>query len=420
MKVNNINSSASIYGIYNTMFQGSTALNSIRLNRDLFSANKAQGFQLGDGALNYVNNIKSASKDISGTLKELSGSAFSKKAAVSSDTDVMTVNTSPTKPSSIKETTVKIDQTAAGQANEGASLNAKESFGSSGTSKFSIDVGGKTTELSINVSASDTNSDVQNKMATAINNAGIDVKATVETDSKNGTSTLKLESTNTGNNEKSKFTVSDVTGNLASRTGVDEVSREARDAVYSVNGGETRTSRSNTVDLGDGLSVTFNKASDKEVKVSSGKDIEYAKSAVNDLVKSFNDLHIEATQRSSDAKAQNLASKMDNISRMYSGSLSGIGIGFNTDGTMNIDKDKLNAAAESGKLEQFFTENSGRNYGFTNQLSRLSDNVSQHTSNFVSKSLFGDSITENFSYSGFGELLQYNFFNAGSLFDYSF
>ena len=146
----------------------------------------------------------------------------------------------------------------------------------------------------------------------------------------------------------------------------------------------------------------------------------YAKASVEKLVKSYNDLYVEAVKRSNDPKAQNLAVKMINISKTYSGSLSKIGIGFDSDGKMTLDSAKLNEAAESGKLEQFFTENSGKNYGFTNQLSRLAENVSRNTANYVSKSEFLSNLTENFAYSSYGDLIQYKFFSAGLIFDYSF
>ena len=417
--ISSISNASSIYGLYNTLYQGSIALNTVKMSRDLFSVNKVQGIgQLGGDALKYVNNIKSASKNLSNSIKDLSGMAFTKKTPTSSDPEAMTVNYYGNKPDSIKQMTVKIDQTAAGQSNEGTKLNANDLFGSSGTNKFSVNIGGKTTELSVNVAAGDSNSTVQQKMADAINSAGIGIKATVEKDSTNSTSMLKLESTGTGNNDKNKFTVTDITGDLAAKTGANQVTREARDAIYSIDGGAKQTSQSNNVDLGNGLNVTFNKASANEVTISTGKDMSYAKSTVEGFVKSYNDLYSEAAQKTNDPKAQNLATKMINTSKVYLGSLSNIGIGFDGDGRMTLDTKKLDAAAGNGSLEKFFTENSGKNYGYTNQLSRLADNVSRNTSNYVSRSTFGNELTENFSYSGYGDLIQYNYLSAGWIFDY--
>ena len=150
------------------------------------------------------------------------------------------------------------------------------------------------------------------------------------------------------------------------------------------------------------------------------KDLGYAKKSVENLVKSYNDLYVESVKRSNDSKAQNLAVKMINISKTYSSSLSKIGIGFDYDGKMTIDEAKFNEALENGSVERFFTENSGKNYGFTNTLSRLADNVSRNTGNYVSKSEFYNKLTENFAYSSFGNMIQYGYYGAGLVFDYSF
>ena len=417
----NVNSSFGLYGLYNSMFQGSMAKYSNRLTQQFFAANKKNQNQsfLASDAMQYVNNIKSASKSLSGALNGLTrATVFSKKTMVSSNADVVSVVYTDNKSSNPQPVTIKVDQIAAGQLNEGKKLNSSSSFDASGTSTFYIEAEGKRTEFSISISKTDTNFDVQQKMANAVNNAGITVKATVETNSDNNQSTLKLESTNTGN--YANFTVSDVAGDLTTATGINDVSRDARDAVFSVGGGPMRTSSSNTVDLGNGMKVTLNQASTEAVTIKLANDTAPAIKAVEDFVRSFNDLYKEGIKNSSDQKAEDLASKMLSIGKTYLNGLSAIGISFDKEGMMTINTEKLNTAAENGKLQQFFTENSGRNYGFTNQISKLSNNVSSNTSNFVTKSVFANNLTENFAYSNIGELLQYNFFSTGLIFDYSF
>jgi hypothetical protein len=109
---------------------------------------------------------------------------------------------------------------------------------------------------------------------------------------------------------------------------------------------------------------------------------------------------------------------MSNISGSFSRSLSEIGIGFDFSGRMTLDSQRLNQAAESGRLDQFFTENSGRNFGFTNQLGRLANDVSRNTSNFVSSAIFGTAQSGNFMYGNFGNPIQFNFFSPGSILDF--
>ena len=410
--------------MFNTMYQSNMALQNNKLNRAYFpfqNNNAKESDALGSDAVSYIKNIKSASKAVSGALNDLSKPAFSSSTVNSSNKDAMTVNYSGNRPNSVDPMKVRIHQIATGQQNSGKNMASDAAYeGAMGGNRFSIEAGGKTTELSVNIAAGDSNKDVQQKMATAINKAGIGVKATVETDSKTNASTLKIESTVTGSDPKNSFKINDKTGDLVAKTGAGEIAKKGQDAIYSVNGGPSRTSQSNTVSLGNGVSATFKKASEEEVTISRGQDMDRVKKAVDDLVKSYNDLYSEAAQKTNDPKAQNLATKMVTTSKVYSNQLSSIGIGFNSDGKMTIDSKIMDNAAESGKLEKFFTENRGKSYGFTNQLGRLADNVSRNTSNFVSSSQFGNSLSENFAYSSFGDLIQYNFLSAGSLFDFSF
>ena len=422
MQINGNYGNNGIYNLYSSLYSSNMSMFNNKLGKSLFPTNAAQGKdKLGTSAIGYVTNLKTSSKALSGAIKTLSGAAFSGKTMVSSDSEAMTVSYAGSKTQGPAPLTVKITQTAAAQKNEGSSMDAAAKYeGPGGINRFSIEAGGKTTQLSVSVSAGDTNQTVQQKMANAINLSGIGVKATVETDSKNGTSVLKLESAKTGGDPKNAFTIKDVTGELVGKTGVGSVTSAGRDAIYSVNGGEERTSQSNTVDLGNGISATLLKVTDKEITVSQGKDTTAIKNAIEDMVKSYNDLYSEAAQRTTDKKAQSLASRMVNTSKVYSGSLANIGIGFDSDGRMKINAEQLDKAAESGKLEKFFTENSGKNYGFTNQLSKLADNVARNTSNFVDSKQFGADLSENFAYSSFGDLIQYSFLSAGSIFDYSF
>ena len=421
MNINSIGNNYGIYNLYNAMFQNNAALKNNKFYQSLFPNSGAQNQKsIGENALQYVNNLKSASKSLGSSLNALSGSAFSNKTVTSSDNDVLSVKFYGVSANTVKPMTVKVEQTASGQVNEGKSMDSGESFGSVGLNRFSIEAGGKTVQLSVDIKAGDTNKDVQQKMANAINSSGAGVKATVETDDKNKTSSLKIEAAGTGNDPKNKFTISDVSGDLVSKTGAGDVKQEAQNAVYSINGGAARASASNTVDLAFGLSVTFNKASDKEVTIAPGKDDSYAKSAVESFVKSYNDLYSAAAENVSDPKAQSLASRLVNTSKIYSSSLSNIGINFDKDGRMTIDSKQLDSAAESGKLQAFFTQNSGKNYGFTNQLSNLANNVSRNTSNYVSSSILGNSLMDNFSYSANGKTSPFNFFNSGWLFDYLF
>ena len=422
MRVSGGLNNAGISGLYNTLFQGKVAMHTNKLSREFLPTNNAQGRgSFGSNSLQYINDIKSSASALSSALKDLSGSAFSNRTMVSSNNDVMTVSYTGSNISSMSEMSVQVDQIAMGQLNEGNRMSANALYGGDrGLNRFEIQTGGTTAQLSINVMAGDSNKDVQQKMATAINNAGLGLKATVETDSATNVSMLRVESTNVGTDEKNAFSIRDTTGNAVAQTGANQISRQRQDAIYRVNNGPVQTSRSNTVNLGNGVSTTFKASSDQAVTVSLGKDMSHIRGVVENMARSYNTLVSAAEGNINDLKAQSLASRLMNVTIAYSRSLTDVGIAFGSDGRMKVDMQRLNQAFDSGKLEQFFTENSGRNYGFGATLGRLADNVANNTASFVSNSNFGAGWGDNFAYTGFGSPIQLGFMGTGSLLDYMF
>jgi len=417
MRVSGGFNNAGISSLYNTLFQGKMSMHTNKLSRDLLPINNAKGSgSLSMNSLQYISDIKSASSSLASALKDLSGPAFNQQTMVSSNTDAMTVNFNGKNLGSMSDISVQIDQVAMGQLNEGSRMSATGLYGGDrGVNRFEITSGGKTTQLSVSVAAGDSNRDVQQKMANAINNAGIGLRATVETDSATNISMLRVESTNVGTDERNAFSIRDFTGNAVARTGINQVSRERQDAIYRVNGGEAQVSRSNNINLGNGVTATLKASSDQAVTVSRGRDMSQVRGVIENMVRSYNNLFSAAAGNTNDFKAQSLASRLMNVMSAYSRSLSDMGIGFNSDGRLTIDSNRLNQAFENGRVEQFFTENNGRNFGFTANLGRLADNVSNNTSNFVSSAM-----SQNFAYSGFGNPIQQNFFGSGSILDYMF
>lgn len=376
-------------------------------------------------SLKYVQDLKSGSSDLQSALRTLSsGSAYNKNTAVSSDTGAMTVKSSnSTTAAENTSTSVKINQVATGQVNTGKALSASGKSAASGYQQFSIETNGRTYQFSITVGTGDSNKEVQQKMATAINMRSIGINASVVTDSTTGTSTLTLSAQNTGDNAKSKFNIQDVFGNAVEQTGANQVKQEAQNAVYSVNGGEQKTSESNTVNLGNGITATLLKASEKEITVTQAPDAQYAIDKVKDMVSAYNKLYGAAFNNTSDNKANNLFSQITGASRAYTSSLSKIGIGFDSNGYMQVDEEKMTKAAEDGSLKKFFS--SSANYGYTNQLSKIASNVNNNTARYVSQSSTGLDFLNN-SYSSYSNnfLSTYqsylgtnNTFNSGMLLD---
>jgi len=422
----NINNNLGIYNMFNTLAQGRMAMNINKLmSRDIFSSNNPQGSgsTLGSDGVRFVNNIRAASDSLSSVLRELSGTSSSNRiVAMSSNTGAVSIQHTGSRPSGVSSMEVRIDQIASGQVNEGSRVTSDAAFeGTEGTNQFSIRMGNNTTQLSVNVRENDTNLDVQQRMADAINNSRAGVTARVEVDTETNTSMLRIESNTTGSDPRSSFTVSDVSGDLVARTGANDMAQEGQDAIFRVNDGAARRSQSNTVFIGNGVTATFNSTTgDDPVRITWGQESNANRASVQEMARSYNELFTAAAERTNDPRAQNLASRMIDISRIYSGSLSSIGVGFDSSGRMTIDSERLSQAEESGRLDQFFAENRNRNFGFTNQLGRLADSVSRNPGNFVSNSMFSGGLMGNFGYTSFGNPTQFNFFSPGSIMDFMF
>jgi len=373
----------------------------------------------------FVTNLKSSAAGLKSAISELrsSQSVMGQKTITTSDSAKMTVSqTGRTPPaSSVTPRSVRIEQIAAGQTNTGSAMTSSAQVDSAnvGVKNIEITSGGKTSTISFEVKEGDTNKDMQDKMAAAINKANIGVKASVSADST--TSTLKIESTGTGT-AAGAFSMKDLiasgesaSGGAVAMTGTDNVERSAQNAIYYVNGwSQARTSATNTVDLGSGMTATLKQASSDEIKINMSANTSGAVNLANKLADSYNGL-FKTARDSGGMGNDRLATRMISTSRTYSGSLSSIGISFNSSGEMTVDEDKVKKAAENGSFERFLSDGSSGSFGYLNQLSRTADDVSNNTARYTNSSALSSGTYNNM----FGNMASNSQFNAiGLLFSF--
>lgn len=378
--------------------QALTQIGVSRAGTGVFSSSaKVSSTASSNSSATYLTSLKTGATQLKQSLKSLtSGTAFTQKSAVSSDTDAMSVVQSQASKyaASAKDVTVKIDRVATAQENTGTALSSTEKLGDGGNSyafmQFQIEVGGKTHQFSLTAAAGETNKSLQDRMAKAINDAGIGV--TAEVSSKDGKSILSLKSKETGDSSANVFKISDVSGNAVSRTGAANTTTEAQDALYSVNG-SYKTSKTNIVDLGNGITATLKKAVSSDITVSQGVDKKAAITEVQKLVDSYNKLFSAAFSNDIDSKANNLLLDLNNISRTYLSSLSQVGLGFDSNGNMTINQSIMEKAAEDGTLSRFLSDGASRNYGFASQLEKVASNIE----NNIGKYAGAESFTEAYS-----------------------
>lgn len=345
--------------------------------------------------LSFVRGMKTNSGAIKSALNSLTRfDTFKGKSLQSEDESKLTVTSS--KDSSAADMTVKIDQIAKGQVNEGRGLSKGGLYGSNESMKFEIEHEGKKHAFTVSASATDTNKQVQEKIADAVNSANIGVKASVTDRAKDNASILTFEAKAEGDTEAAKFKVYDISGNAISATGTANATESAQNAIYHVNGGEAKTSTTNDVTIGNGTTVKLREASDEAVTISRRMDTSKAVDKAKEFAESYNDLLSLSYHNDSDKGARRLTSQLASVTKTYSASLSRIGLGVDANGYINVDEKKLEKAANDGSLQKFFNEDSNKSFGFTNRMSRVADNVGNDPSKYVSNFNSGSSSSMDF------------------------
>ncbi len=323
-----------------------------------------------------------------GTLTPLSA-----KSATSSNTSVLTATAqstaAPGTHSILVTQLAKNDTLVSGQLTQtGTDISTATG---AGTFTIGVTVGGKTTNVNVNVTAGDTNSTVLANIASAVNSADLGVNASVVNDT-NSTARLVFQSADTGS--ANAVSVSDVTGTLASSVGWTSSVISSRTASTSTGAGYVNSSV-NSLDANftlDGIpivrgsnsindvltGVTFNLASvqqptDNPLTLTIGADNSSIQTTINSFISAYNaainalntnitDTTTTASDGSTSVQRAPLAGDvtfmnlqmslqdiaMGQVSSAQSGNpntLSAIGISLANDGTLSIsDQSKLTDA----------------------------------------------------------------------------
>jgi len=405
-------------GNRNTLLSGS-GNNALGQNfADTSVAFRSSVLQIGNSA----NSMVSSLNNIRGTAMGAT-SPFQATRPVPKNADVLSVRSfdaNRLRSLNLSDISVEVMQIAQSQKNEGTALNsnarATASGFSAGAHRIAITVGDRQFDINFNVSVTDTNRDVQQRIANAItNNSEIDVRASVSTDTAKGTSSLVLQSAATGvaNEGQPNFTVRSVTGNAVGAAGIGEITQEAQNAQFRVNRGSdgaVQASRTNDVDLGFGITAQLRAAGTTGLAM--GKDETAQVSAFRNMVNSFNGM----IQAAKDAgSGSSLERELGGLARNFSSALGRIGISFNQDGFMRIDEARMNAAAASGELERFGTRDG---INFMNRLSRFAEGVARNPVAFAGSANTSSNLLNsgvNFTPMQMSRMTRMT--NIGSLFD---
>jgi len=272
-------------------------------------------------------------------------SVFHDRTAASSDAGVLTATATDAFSADSGATEavygISVTQVAGAQENTGLDLEqyAASAVGT-GTNTFNINIGGQDHELDITVAEGDTNEEVLQKIALAINEADVGVSAEVVDGGEEGTRRLTVTSDVTG--AASSFTIADVSGDAIAATGAANVTATAQDAAYSVDGVDA-TSSSNTIYLDEGL-VTVTLEGTGEADLTVAPDAGQVEDAITGLVSGLNSF-IDHLEENSDYIKDEVLAAVNSFVADHASGLASIGITQGEDGTLVIDEDLLSAAA---------------------------------------------------------------------------
>jgi flagellar hook-associated protein 2 len=248
--------------------------------------------------------------------------------------------------------TVAVTQSAKAQQIQSDRLANSATTVAPGSFRFSLSVAGKTTPVDVTTAAGDTNATVLAKVSAAISTSGAGIKAEVVAGDTTGTSRLQLTSGATGTD--ATIAVGDTNGTLAAQLGLRTdttataggggISRQAQNAVYSIDGGPTVTSQSNDVSVDQGrVAISLTGPTTGSAKVTVGADAGAVSKAVGDFVSTYND--VQGYAKSVGNKLPNrVALSLQGFVAANASHLEAVGVSRQADGSLRLDSSALNAA----------------------------------------------------------------------------
>lgn len=343
----------------------------------------------------FAIDIKERARSIQNVIASLSDTGsgiegmFSKKIAQSSDEDTVEAEYIG-QDSSVDDSLrfdVEVKSLASPQINLGAYLTGDKSDIKPGTYSFDLTTPLSSYEFQYNVSAGDTNRDVQEKLVRLINSSYVGLQAQI-TQNDAGKTAVKIESKDTGlsENESCLFEImpSPDNGSIkAMRTlGIDRVEQKAQNSAFLLNGA-VHSSLSNTFTINNIFELTLKKTSDNGVPAQVGfkSNADAIADNIQSLVNVYNNI-VQLGHNSADTQQSNLLLRdMSKAAVDYRNELESVGLALKDDGSISVDRNLLTDAVTSDDASEcFLTLNK-----FKDTLNEKACNASIDPMNYVSK-----------------------------------
>lgn len=353
-----------------------------------------------DEVAKYAIDIKENAKAIQNVVASLSDSygdfsdSFRKKVAVSSDPDSVEVKYvgDGNESAELENFNIEVTQLSSPQINRGNFLKNEVLTLTPGSYSFDLEVSNTAYEFQFNINPGESNLAVLRKLAGLVNRSSLGISATIKhgtTEDGAPASALTLTSKQTGrisNDPLFKITPSFDGGSIQTlkELGIENMTKESANAHFLFNGEELQ-SLSNSFTINDTFELNLKKVSPEgqPAEIHFKNDVEAVADNVMLLVNAFNGILKIAENSSAEATGDTnkLFNEMSSVSRSRRESLGAIGLVVADNGTISLDKGKLEVAIQPDQADKTFSRLSA----FKNAIGAKADAVAINPMNYVNK-----------------------------------
>jgi flagellar hook-associated protein 2 len=280
---------------------------------------------------------------------------------------------------------IGIDHLATEQVNIGEYIDSEGQDFFPKKHSFTMSTPGGTANFSISVASGDTNLMVQQKVADAINERHTGVTASII--NSGDENALMISSNETGASGTAdglqfSFKSAATTGqNMVEMLGLNNVSTEASNSVFSING-EAHTSASNHIAINHIVELDFHETTDKDANISFVPDTKIAKEQVDAFVSAYNTLvDLSKNEGTINLGTRSLARDIKGIAGNHIDELSKLGITVDEDGKMIKDDSIVSQNLENGSFDALFSDISD----FKNDMVKATDRLTIDPMAYVNK-----------------------------------
>jgi flagellar hook-associated protein 2 len=336
----------------------------------------------------YIINIKEAAitlKDTADIFSDAENSLYTSKNFQSDDEDAISGSIKSGDISNLPEGfSMTVDKLATEQVNVGEYMRADGHDFFPKKHSFTVDTANGTTAFSINVASGDTNLDVQQKVANAINEHHTGISASII--SAGSENALMISSNETGASGTAdglqfSFKGASTGQNMVDMLGLNNVSTQAANSVFSING-EEHTSASNHIAINHIVELDFHRTTDEAVNISFIPDTTVAKEQVDAFVSAYNALvDLSKNEGTVNLGTRSLARDIKGIASNHTDELFALGITIDEDGRMLKDDNVISHNLENGSFDALFSDISD----FKNDMVKAADRLTIDPMAYVNK-----------------------------------